>query len=213
MATMPERHSPLEALAPALEAASSDAVALREVPFLAQVNVRADAPAARALGLPLEPNTTTTSWTPATGVAGGDRTVLWLGPDEWLVVGRDGEAAAIAGELEACPEGWVSIVDLSANRTAIDVAGPAVRDLLAAGCSLDLHPRAFGPGRCAQTMLARAQVILEARGEDCFRVHVRGSFAVYLASWLIDAAAGLAEDDRAVGVDEDAVLEMPPHRP
>jgi sarcosine oxidase subunit gamma len=204
MAT-PERHSPLEALAPALADASGDAVTLREVPFLAQVNVRADALAARALGLPLEPNTTR--------AAGGDRTILWLGPDEWLVVGPDGDAAAIERDLSAAAAGWVSAVDLSANRTAIEVAGPAVRDLLAAGCSLDLHPRAFGPGRCAQTMLARAQVILEARGEDAFRVHVRGSFAVYLATWLIDAVDGLAEDDRTVGVDEDAVLEMPPHRP
>jgi sarcosine oxidase subunit gamma len=208
---MAERRSPLAGMAGALEAASSDAVTLREVPFLAQVNLRADAAAARALGLPLEPNTTAT--TPASSVAGGDRTILWLGPDEWLVVGPDGDAAAIERDLSADGAGWVSTVDLSANRTAIDVAGPAVRDLLAAGCSLDPHPRAFGPGRCAQTMLARAQVILEARGADRFRVHVRGSFAVYLATWLIDAADGLAEDDRAVGVDEDAVLEMPPHRP
>ena len=210
MATTPERHSPLEALAPALADASGEAVTLREVPFLAQVNLRADAAAARTLGLPLDPNTTTT--TPSSRAA-GDRTIVWLGPDEWLVVGPDGDAAAIERDLAAAGDGWVSTVDLSANRTAIDVAGPAVRDLLAAGCSLDLHPRAFGPGRCAQTMLARAQVILEARRDDCFRVHVRGSFAVYLANWLIDAAAGLAEDDRAVGVDEDAVLEMPPHRP
>ena len=173
-----ERHSPLEALAGRLEAASGDAVALREVPFLAQVNVRADAAAARALGLPLAPNTTRTD---------GERTTLWLGPDEWLAVGPDGDAAAIAQELEAAGAGWVSTVDLSSNRTAIDLTGPGVRDLLAAGCSLDLHPRAFGPDRCAQTMLARAQVILEQRGEDAFRVHVRGSFAVYLASWLIDA--------------------------
>lgn len=186
MAT-PERHSPLEALAGALADASGDAVTLREVPFLAQVNVRADEPAARALGLPREPNTTATS----SRAAGGDQTIVWLGPDEWLVVGPDGEAAAVAGELEACPEGWVSTVDLSANRTAIEVAGPRVRDLLAAGCSLDFHPRAFGPGRCAQTMLARAQVILEARDDDAFRLIVRGSFAVYLATWLIDAAAGL----------------------
>jgi sarcosine oxidase subunit gamma len=180
-----ERHSPLEPLAAALAEASGDAVTLREVPFLAQVNVRADPPAARALGLPLEPNTT------ATHAASPDRTILWLGPDEWLVAGPDGDAAAIARELEACPEGWVTTVDLSANRTAIDVAGPGARDLLAAGCSLDLHPRAFGPGRCAQTMVARAQVVLEARGDDAFRLFVRGSFAAYLASWLIDAVAGL----------------------
>jgi sarcosine oxidase subunit gamma len=208
-----ERHSPLEALAAAFADASGDDVALREVPFLAQVNVRADAAAARALGLPLEPNTTRPS-SGATTPSGEDPAwrALWLGPDEWLVVAPDGDAAAIASELEACATGWVSTVDLSANRTAIEVAGPRVRDLLAAGCSLDLHPRAFGPGRCAQTMVARAQVILAAGDDDAFRLYVRGSFAVYLATWLIDAAAGLDEDDGAVPVDEHAVLEVPPHR-
>jgi sarcosine oxidase subunit gamma len=181
-----ERRSPVAGLADVLDAASGDAVTLREVPFLAQVNVRADAPAARALGLPLEPNTTGTD---------GERTTLWLGPDEWLVVGPDGDAAAIERALLG-GDGWVTTVDVSANRTAIELTGPRVRDLLAAGCSLDLHPRAFAPGRCAQTMLARAQVILEARGPETFRVHVRGSFAVYLATWLADAAGGLAAGER-----------------
>jgi sarcosine oxidase subunit gamma len=194
---MAERHSPLEPLAGALAEASGEAVTLREVPFLAQVNVRADAPAARALGLPLEPNTTRTD---------GSRTTLWLGPDEWLVVGPDGDAPAIARELEAAGEhaGWVTTVDLSSNRTAIELSGPRVRDLLAFGCSLDLHPRAFGPGRCAQTTLARAQVVLEARGEDTLRVFVRGSFAGYLGGWLVDAVDGLevpvsARDSVTVG--------------
>jgi sarcosine oxidase subunit gamma len=180
---MAERRSPLAALADALAGASSDAVALREVPFLAQVNVRADDAAARALGLPLEPNTTR---------ADGERTTLWLGPDEWLVVGPDGTAAAIADDLLQAASGWVTTVDVSANRTAIELTGPRVRDLLAFGCSLDLHPRAFGPGRCAQTTLARAQVVLEARDADTFRVHVRGSFAGYLATWLVDAVDGLS---------------------
>jgi sarcosine oxidase subunit gamma len=179
---MAERHSPLEALAGALAGVSSDAVALREVPFLAQVNVRADDAAARALGLPVEPNTTRAS---------GERTTLWLGPDDWLVVGPDGDAAAVEAELLAVGAGWVSTVDVSANRTAIELTGPRVRDLLAHGCSLDLHPRAFAPGRCAQTMLARAQVILEALDGGAFRVFVRGSFAAYLATWLIDAVEGL----------------------
>jgi sarcosine oxidase subunit gamma len=69
------------------------------------------------------------------------------------------------------------------------VAGPRARDLLAHGCALDLHPRSFGPGRCAQTMLARAQVLLVAHDGDEFTVFVRSSFAGYLATWLLDAAA------------------------
>jgi sarcosine oxidase subunit gamma len=61
--------------------------------------------------------------------------------------------------------------------------------LLAHGCALDLRPRVFGPGRCAQTLLARAGVVLMARDGDEFLVFVRSSFAGYLAAWLLDAAA------------------------
>jgi sarcosine oxidase, subunit gamma len=143
---------------------------------LAQLDVRADAPAARALRLPREPNTV---------VAEGERHTLWLGPDEWLVVEPGGDPAAIAAELEGCAEGWVTTVDLSSNRVAFDTT----RDVLAGGCALDLHPRVFGPGRCAQTLLARAPVILEALPGGAFRVLARASFAAYVGAWLLDAAS------------------------
>ncbi|MET7655934.1 sarcosine oxidase subunit gamma family protein, partial [Streptomyces sp. NPDC005486] len=70
------------------------------------------------------------------------------------------------------------------------VSPSRTRDLLAHGCSLDLHPRAFGPGRCAQTTLARTQIVLVARDETRagFWVLVRSTFAGYLADWLLDAA-------------------------
>jgi sarcosine oxidase, subunit gamma len=78
-------------------------------------------------------------------------------------------------------------VDVSAQRTTLLVGGPRARDLLAHGCALDLHPSVFGPGSCAQTMLARAQVVLLSQQEG-FLVLVRSSFAAYLAEWLLDAA-------------------------
>jgi sarcosine oxidase subunit gamma len=186
--------SPLAHAAGRLAAAtrsSGGAVRLAEVPFLAQVDVRLDAKGAAAdavgvaLGsqLPLEPGT---------AVRTEGQTALWLGPDEWLVVGRPGtqrdlesRIRSAAGEEPAC------VTDVSAQRTTVLVAGPRARDLLSHGCSLDLHPRAFGPGRCAQTMLARTQVILVARdgARAGFWVLVRSSFAGYLADWLLDAAA------------------------
>ena len=122
----------------------------------ARTRTRSPPPAA-ALGvaLPVEPNTVGT---------GGGRAALWLGPDEWLVVGADGDETAIVRALEGA-EGWITAVDVSANRTVLELAGPRAREVLAKGCSLDLHPRAFGPGQCAQTALARTQVILEAVGD------------------------------------------------
>lgn len=186
--------SPLSQAADALAAATRDsrgAVRLAELPFLAQLNLRLDAKGAAAdavgltlgLQLPLEPNTV---------VRAGELTALWLGPDEWLLVGPPGSERDLESRIRAAAgdDDPVSVIDVSAQRTTLLVAGPRARDLLAHGCSLDLHPRAFTPGSCAQTTLGRTQVVLVARDEPRagFWVLVRSSFAGYLADWLLDAA-------------------------
>jgi sarcosine oxidase subunit gamma len=133
---------------------------LREVKLESQVSVRGEPQP----GFPVEPNTTA-----------GD--VLWLGPDEWLVVGAREEDYPDAA----------AVVDVSANRVCFELVGDDVEDVLAQGCSLDLHPSVFAPGRCAQTLLAKAQVILHRTEREAFRIFVRPSFAPYLRAWLEDA--------------------------
>lgn len=163
---------------------------LREVPFLAQIDIRltaTDRVAVDAVSsvvglLPFDPNT----------FSGGlDGSVLWLGPDEWLLVGPpDGEAALEAQLRRALGEAaaQVAIFDVSANRTTLELRGSSARAVLEGGCSIDLHPRAFGRRRCAQTLLARANVIVEQlTDEPLYRIFVRPSFAIYLATWLTDA--------------------------
>jgi sarcosine oxidase subunit gamma len=194
MADTATRHSPLEHAADRFAAAtraSGGDLRLAELPFLAQLNIRLDpkGPAADAVGLalglqlPLEPNTV---------VRAGDLYALWLGPDAWLVVGPPGSRQGLESQIrEACGDEPATVTDVSAQRTTLLVTGPRARDLLAHGCPLDLHPRAFGPGRCAQTTLARAQIVLVARDElrAGFWLLVRSSFAGYLADWLLDAAS------------------------
>ena len=140
---------------------------LTELLVESQVSIRGEAPA----GFPVEPNTTST-------VAG--KTVLWLGPDEWLVLGG----------READHPQSAAAVDVSANRVILELTGADAADVLAQGCSLDLHPSVFAPGSCAQTLLARAQVILVRPDESRFLVLVRPSFAPYLRAWLEDAIEG-----------------------
>lgn len=166
---------------------------IRERPFHAQLDVRLDPADATARAgveaavgpLPVEPNT---------AHGDGEASVLWLGPDEWLVVGPpDGEGPLERQLRESLGEaaGRVAIVDVSANRTIVELARPDARAILEGGCPIDLHPRAFGPGRCAQTLVARANVIVHQLGsepEPVFRLFVRPSFAAYLATWLTDAA-------------------------
>lgn len=83
----------------------------------------------------------------------------------------------------------MSAAELSAGYCVFELAGPSARDVLAHGCSLDLHPRVFGPGCAARTMVAKTQVVL-AQTDDAptYRLWVRTSFARYLAAWLLDAA-------------------------
>ncbi|HUI35258.1 MAG TPA: sarcosine oxidase subunit gamma family protein [Stellaceae bacterium] len=118
--------------------------------------------------------------------------VLWLGPDEWLVT-AEGEALDLLPRLERAVAGRrAAVTDLSASRVALDISGSGARALIAAGCSLDLHPRAFAPNHCGQTLLARVPVILDQLDETPrFRLLVRRSHARWLADWLVDAAQGL----------------------
>ncbi len=107
-------------------------------------------------------------------VRGPCDTGLWLGPDWHLLVD------------ETPPAGTTS-VDVSAARTILELKGPHARRILEHGCTIDLHPRAFGIGSSAQTNLAQAQVILHHTARDTYEIYVRASFADYLARWLLDA--------------------------
>jgi sarcosine oxidase, subunit gamma len=175
----------------ALNESSNHAISIHELPFLAQIDLRVDPTdeaqmkrLASVLGfeLPLTPNTVASI---------GDWRALWLGPDEWLIVGEADQARAIEQPLrQAVTDASASIVDVSANRTVLLIQGERARELLAHGIAIDLHPHAFAPGRCAQTFLANAQVIIERRYEgDAFDLFLRGSYSTYVADRLLDAAA------------------------
>jgi sarcosine oxidase, subunit gamma len=168
------RRSPL-----AERAGELDRLEAIELAFLAQIDVRCQADDAGRLGFPTAPNTVT-----------GDmaRGTLWLGPDEWLVVGLPGTAGTTAAEFEAALDGTHhSVVDVSANRAVIELRSADRLMLLETGCPIDLHPRGgWGPGRCAQTMFAHAQVLLHEL-ELSTRVFVRPSFADYVVRRLLAA--------------------------
>ncbi|GAB2752379.1 sarcosine oxidase subunit gamma [Salinifilum aidingensis] len=166
-------------------------VRLAEEPFLAQVDLRTDPSGAargrveRELGTPL-PHRTPDRVT-------GDRrhAALRLGPDEWLLVAPDGQAGRVTAAVrEALGGSSGTVVDVSAQRTTLRLSGARSRDVLEKLCSTDLHPRAFGPGQCAQVLVGRAQVVLwQVADEPAYRIMVRCSFAEYLADLLVDAMA------------------------
>jgi sarcosine oxidase subunit gamma len=122
----------------------------------------------------------------------GDTTVLWLGPEEFLVVAPQEAHESLGGDLiqalrEALADGEGQMVDLSANRTTFNLTGPRARAVLEKGCALDLHPRSFTPGTAVSTEVGNIPVILWKTGEESYRLFPRASFADVLGRWLLDA--------------------------
>jgi sarcosine oxidase, subunit gamma len=158
--------------------------AVREEPFLVQLDLRLDAesPVAASLQNVLGAALPTR---PSTYVPGRQLDLLWLGPDEWLVLTQlvqlEADMRSVIGDEH------VSVVDVSAQRTALSLSGIHAVDVLARGCAIDLHPSVTPPGSCVQTLLAQAGVTLLVR-EEGFLLLVRASFAAYVADWLEDAS-------------------------
>jgi sarcosine oxidase subunit gamma len=178
------RRSPLHDLAAELRDGAvpgERAVRLLEWPFLTMVSIRVEpgSDTARRIegvlgtGLPAK----------CGEVTGHVHSVLWLGPDEWLVVAEPDAGDTIVLELETALAGHHrSVLDVSANRIVYELTDGLER--LASSCGLDLDPSRWRPGVCAQTLFGQAQVILHQRDERTTRVFVRPSFAGYLVDLL-----------------------------
>ncbi|MDH3762769.1 MAG: sarcosine oxidase subunit gamma [Gammaproteobacteria bacterium] len=167
-----------------------EAPRIEEKPFLGYLNLRGRAGhtgfiagVLKVLGIeaPTEANTM---------IEAGDNRVFWLGPDEWLVVTPAGQQAKLKADLQAALNGvFSSVVDNSSGLTTIHVSGDNAAALIATDCPLDLHARAFKPGQCAQTRLARAGMTISPLSDGSgFELIIRRSFADYLLLWLQEAA-------------------------
>lgn len=141
------------------------------------------ASAKNVLGFPLptEPNTVTCS---------NGLSALWLGPDEWMVIVEDRQPEKLATAMDdLLVDVFASVTDVTGGHTVFNVSGSKAKDLLEKGCTIDLHPTAFGVSACAQTLIAKANVVIRYLDDtSSFDLVVRSSFASYLQQWLHDAA-------------------------
>jgi len=125
---------------------------------------------------------------PKQSAVAGARSVLWLGPDEWLVI-EEGDRDPMVDLARAAA--LHSAVDVSHRNTAILVTGTQAADVLNAGCPQDLSLEAFPVGACSRTVMGKIEVVLFRTAEDAFRVECWRSFSDYAFEFLRDAARGL----------------------
>ena len=187
------RRSPLahKSLTARAMAATGDAgVRLGESPYRCQIGLRGNPADGAFTGAVLAALGCELPATANRVATGAGLIALWLGPDEWLIVGPPGREADLVPELRRALAGQhAAVVDLSEARTVIAVSGRNARELLQKGTPIDLHPRAFEPGHCAQTALSKATIILhQIDASPRYDVYVANSFADYLWNYLERAA-------------------------
>lgn len=124
--------------------------------------------------LPLEPRR----------VESADLTLVWAGPGRWLAMAPAGDSRSVAG-LTSRVAGLASVIDQGHALALLRLSGPRVRDALAKGFPVDLHPRAFGPGDVAITSVSHITAhIWQTRADPVYEVAVARSLAPSFWHWL-----------------------------
>jgi heterotetrameric sarcosine oxidase gamma subunit len=163
---------------------------------IAARRAHADAAAAaigRSMGItpPSEPNS----------VVAGDRAcAFWIAPSQWLLVAEDRAEGELERHLREAVQEVAAITDQSHARCVIRLAGPQARALLAEGCALDLDPRVFPAGQCAQSIVGPVVALLHLVDESpIFDLYLPRSYAISFWEWLANSAAEFGHRATTVG--------------
>jgi sarcosine oxidase subunit gamma len=115
---------------------------------------------------------------------------IWSGPDQWLAYQHPAPAEGIEAFLARPFAGLASVVDQSHGRTLLRACGPHIRDVLAKGVPIDLHPRAFKAGDVAATLVSHIPVHLwQIDDQPTYEFAVARSLAQSFWHWLEASAA------------------------
>ena len=136
---------------------------------------------------------------PGVCASDGITQVSWNGPNSWMVVASDDEAGRAPGELLLILEQAVgefgAVVDQSHGRCALRLSGARARQVMAKNTAIDLHPRAFGPGRCALTPVAHMNAcIVQVDATPTYDLFVARSLARSFAHAIEHACREFASD-------------------
>lgn len=177
------RRGPLEGAV--LGSSADRATTIAALPPAARFIIRGRAPVVAAAKAALGFDLPTEACRAATS---GIVAALWLGPDEWLVIGAEGDRDRLAAALEDALAGTPhAVVDVSHRQSGVILSGPKVAFVIAHGCPLDLSLETFPVGMCTRTLVGRTEAVLWRTGEETFRIEVWRSFVSYLVAFLQEA--------------------------
>jgi len=120
---------------------------------------------------------------------GKDHGVLWMSPDEaLLIVPMDQREAAVKDLEKGLKNAHALVADVSDARSVFRLTGPGARETLAKVTPVDLHPSALQPGIVYRTRLAQVAGAFWQRDDGSFEVICFRSVADYVATLLKTSA-------------------------
>lgn len=117
-------------------------------------------------------------------------TLICTGPDQWLAMTDSAPSQGMEALLGPAIGEHAAIVDQSHARVILRLSGPRVRDALAKGVPIDLHPRAFKPGDTASTILAHVGIQLwQIDAAPTYEIAAYRGYAGSVWNWLVASAS------------------------
>ena len=185
----------LDFITPITESYSFDNFSMKEKTPIAKINLRGNlnniefvTNAEKILEMPLPKRAGDTS-------AKEKITLLWLGPNEWILVSNF-EIAKETNiyELEQVLFDGISKPNLGAvtnvtdHFTIFSLSGTNIFKILCKGCPYDFESKNFSDNKAVRTIINHIDVTIHRKNKNNIDLYVRRSFANYLWNWLKDSA-------------------------
>ena len=172
-------------------------IKFQELPFVKKINLRGNPENKNFMSffskilnaaLPTDPNTYTSY---------GERKIIWLGPDEWLITDESENNNDLLKKLHnANGDQEYSTTDVSENRTIIRISGEKLFTLFSKFLVLDLENSFAKQSSVAQTLFIKVPILIvrifkDYSNEPKFDIFVNRSHSNYIFNLLVDGTKNL----------------------
>ena len=174
-------------------------ITFKEIAFAQKINIRGDSNNKEFMSLngkilqavlPTIPNT----YTKIEKIK-----ILWLGPNEWLIVDENQYNKDLISKLENINNEESNITDVSENRTIIRIHGKKLFTLLSKFLVLDLDKNLTNNSSVAQTLFVKVPIILVSNNNNNnnddenneIDLYTNRSHANYVYNLLVDGTKNL----------------------
>lgn len=168
-------------------------IMIQELPYVNKINLRIDTndnnyitACGKILNaiLPSRPNTYSKN---------ENLKIIWLGPDEWLIIDiHDDLFIKLRNEIG---DSEASVTDISENRTIIRISGEKIFTLLAKFLFLDLQKNLPDASSCAQTLFSKTPILIVRNHNDSqipeVDIILNRSYANYIYNLIVDGSKNL----------------------